>query len=233
MKLNQEKKAILINLIFGIILYLVFYILDLFVYPEFSNELLVLRLLISSWWGICIFWLFKIKNEKLNLLAALYLVPGAFGISLMCCLVGQGFSSIYFVGNLLVVIGGGLFARIKSSSFIAIMIVILGQHLFLQSLLPYAVEDFMITLFFLGSGVLLSISIHISLRELLTEIKTLQDFLPICMHCKKVKNDAGAWDKIEKYISRRTNVSFSHGMCPECEEKCYQDDLQEEPGNSN
>jgi PAS domain S-box-containing protein len=54
------------------------------------------------------------------------------------------------------------------------------------------------------------------LREALNNVKTLSGFLPICMHCKKIRDDKGYWERIEKYISLHTDALFSHGLCPEC-----------------
>ncbi len=54
------------------------------------------------------------------------------------------------------------------------------------------------------------------LQEALTEIKTLRGFIPICASCKKIRDDEGYWNQLEKYISQRTDAIFSHGLCPEC-----------------
>jgi diguanylate cyclase len=48
------------------------------------------------------------------------------------------------------------------------------------------------------------------------EIKTLQGILPICAHCKKIRDDTGAWNQLESYISAHTDVLFSHGICADC-----------------
>ena len=48
------------------------------------------------------------------------------------------------------------------------------------------------------------------------EIKRLQGILPICSSCKKIRNDEGAWEKMEVYIRERSEVEFSHGICPDC-----------------
>ena len=53
------------------------------------------------------------------------------------------------------------------------------------------------------------------------EIKTLKGFLPICANCKKIRDDDGYWSQVEEYISRHADVSFSHGICPECMAKLY------------
>ncbi|MDQ7826018.1 MAG: PAS domain-containing protein [Candidatus Eremiobacteraeota bacterium] len=59
------------------------------------------------------------------------------------------------------------------------------------------------------------------LKMALAEIKTLSGILPICMHCKKIHNDNGSWERLEQYICRRTDAEFSHGICPECAESLY------------
>jgi hypothetical protein len=57
----------------------------------------------------------------------------------------------------------------------------------------------------------------------LAEVKTLSGLLPICSHCKKIRDDKGYWNKIETYISNHSNAMFSHGICEECVKKHYPD----------
>lgn len=59
------------------------------------------------------------------------------------------------------------------------------------------------------------------LQLTLSEVKALQGFLPICASCKKIRDDKGYWNHIEKYISDHSDVQFSHGICPECAKKLY------------
>jgi DNA-binding response OmpR family regulator len=54
------------------------------------------------------------------------------------------------------------------------------------------------------------------LEEALTEIKTLKGCIPICATCKKIRDDEGYWNKLEAYISKHTDATFTHGICPEC-----------------
>ena len=55
-----------------------------------------------------------------------------------------------------------------------------------------------------------------SLEVALEEINTLQGIIPICSYCHAIRNDEGAWDQMEAYISRHTEATFSHGICPKC-----------------
>jgi hypothetical protein len=59
------------------------------------------------------------------------------------------------------------------------------------------------------------------LKEALNNIKQLSGLLPICAHCKKIRDDKGYWNQIEGYIQKYSEASFSHGMCPECSDKLY------------
>jgi len=54
------------------------------------------------------------------------------------------------------------------------------------------------------------------LQTALVEVKTLQEILPICSYCKKIRNDKDYWQTVEAYISHYTNTKFSHSICPSC-----------------
>jgi len=59
------------------------------------------------------------------------------------------------------------------------------------------------------------------LQSALNEIKTLRGILPVCCHCKDIRNDKGYWDQIESYISKHSEATFSHGICPNCMKEHY------------
>jgi PAS domain S-box-containing protein len=48
------------------------------------------------------------------------------------------------------------------------------------------------------------------------QIRTLHGLLPICMICKKIKNDEGYWEGLDHYVRDHSDADFSHGLCPEC-----------------
>lgn len=62
------------------------------------------------------------------------------------------------------------------------------------------------------------------------EIKTLRGILPICSYCKNVRNDDGYYEQIEEYVYKRSDVDFSHTVCPECMRKHYPECEEELPG---
>lgn len=56
------------------------------------------------------------------------------------------------------------------------------------------------------------------LQNALSEVKALKGLLPICSHCKKIRDDKGYWNGVEEYFSAHADAEFSHSVCPECVE---------------
>lgn len=61
----------------------------------------------------------------------------------------------------------------------------------------------------------------LDLQKAIAEVKTLRGVVPICSHCKKIRNDKGSWDQLEAYIRKHSEAEFSHGICPDCLETHY------------
>ena len=61
------------------------------------------------------------------------------------------------------------------------------------------------------------------LRLALNHVKQLQGLLPICAHCKNIRDDEGYWNRIESYFASRLETEFSHSICPDCAKKHYPD----------
>jgi DNA-binding response OmpR family regulator len=57
------------------------------------------------------------------------------------------------------------------------------------------------------------------LEAALGRVKLLEGIIPICMYCKKIRDDLDSWQQLEKYISEHSEAMFSHGICPECAEE--------------
>jgi sigma-B regulation protein RsbU (phosphoserine phosphatase) len=60
------------------------------------------------------------------------------------------------------------------------------------------------------------------LEAALSQVKQLQDLLPICSYCKKIRDEHNYWQRVDSYITEHAGVQFSHGICP----SCYQDVVQ-------
>ncbi len=76
---------------------------------------------------------------------------------------------------------------------------------------------------YVGLFIINSQKIEFELREANAAIKTLQGIVPICMHCKQIRDDKGYWNQLEAYISTHTEAQFSHSICNGCLEKFYPD----------
>ncbi|WDP90110.1 MAG: hypothetical protein HUN04_10495 [Desulfobacter sp.] len=63
--------------------------------------------------------------------------------------------------------------------------------------------------------------IIVKLQNALMEVKTLNGLIPICSHCKKIRDDKGFWNQLEKYITEHSDAKLSHGICPECMKEHY------------
>ncbi len=61
------------------------------------------------------------------------------------------------------------------------------------------------------------------LQEAHANIKILSGIIPICMHCKEIRDDKGYWNKLEKFITENSEAQFSHGLCEQCLKKHYPD----------
>ena len=54
------------------------------------------------------------------------------------------------------------------------------------------------------------------LQGALADVKTLRGLLPICAWCKRIRTEDGGWSELESYVTKHSDASFSHGICPEC-----------------
>jgi hypothetical protein len=61
------------------------------------------------------------------------------------------------------------------------------------------------------------------LKETQAKVKHLEGIIPICMYCKKIRDDMESWQQLEQYISEHSEAMFSHGICPDCFSKAKSD----------
>lgn len=121
-----------------------------------------------------------------------------------------------------------------------------------SSLFPVLLHSGMAALIGLACGVVIFVALRIlplravalaekSLREseaeltdkvallevALAKVKQLEGIIPICMYCKKIRDDQESWHQLERYITEHSEAHFSHGICPECFTKVYGDSVKE------
>jgi CheY-like chemotaxis protein len=65
-------------------------------------------------------------------------------------------------------------------------------------------------------AILMRLRVAERILEFTTQIRQLKELIPICMYCKRVRDDSDYWDQVESYIHTHTGSNFSHGICPQC-----------------
>lgn len=55
----------------------------------------------------------------------------------------------------------------------------------------------------------------------LSQVKALSGLLPICAKCKRIRDDQGYYQQIERYITEHSEAEFTHGICPDCAKELY------------
>ena len=54
------------------------------------------------------------------------------------------------------------------------------------------------------------------LKQALAHVRQLSGLLPICVSCKKVRNDKGYWESVESYLETHSMAQVGQGLCPDC-----------------
>ena len=57
----------------------------------------------------------------------------------------------------------------------------------------------------------------------LAKARRFRKLLPICAECKKIRDEKGEWRPVEVYFGKHTDITFTHGLCPECLPKYFPD----------
>jgi PAS domain-containing protein len=59
------------------------------------------------------------------------------------------------------------------------------------------------------------------LQQALKQVTQLEGLLPMCAHCRNVRDDRGYWTRLDEYLSTRAPVEFTHAICPDCARRLY------------
>jgi hypothetical protein len=59
------------------------------------------------------------------------------------------------------------------------------------------------------------------LQRTAAHVKNLQGLIPICMHCKSIRDDKDTWRRLEEYIAAHSDATFTHTLCTKCKEEHY------------
>lgn len=107
-------------------------------------------------------------------------------------------------------------AALDHYTYIIMLTTLIGKKSFLEGM-DAGVDDFLNKPVELDS---LTARLRVAERiiALQTEVQQLEGLLPICGYCKKIRDERNTWESIEGYISKRTEATFTHGVCPQCYE---------------
>jgi hypothetical protein len=207
----------------GIILYPSYFILDWFVYPEQKYVMLAIRAAAAA----CLLALqalfprLKAACRYPALLLGFFV--SSFGISVMCAIGGEGFSSPYYIGVLQILVLSALFAEIGKARYAVAIGVIVAPHFALLLLVPWTLNGLLINVFGIVVFAAVVLFGHNYLYDLVRENAALKGILPICANCKKVRDREGSWRDVDSYITAHAGVELSHGLCPQCMRELYPD----------
>ncbi len=59
------------------------------------------------------------------------------------------------------------------------------------------------------------------LEQALANVTVLEGLLPICGHCKRIRDEADGWTSLERYVSAHSAATFSHTICTDCLSRHY------------
>jgi DNA-binding response OmpR family regulator len=65
-------------------------------------------------------------------------------------------------------------------------------------------------------AILMRLRVAERILEFTKQIRQLKELIPICMYCKRIRDDSDYWQQVESYIHTCTGSNFSHGICPTC-----------------
>ena len=89
------------------------------------------------------------------------------------------------------------------------------EALFLITVAPLVLDD---------------VRLAIVILEDIREITLLRQIVPICAHCKQVRNDENYWQSVESYLGTNLEIDCSHSLCPSCAQKIFPEYSAEEMG---
>ena len=83
----------------------------------------------------------------------------------------------------------------------------------------------------LTAGVLMTAIIMVG-NAYLQQKRMIQGLLVVCSYCGKIKIAQDAWESMQDYLVKSSDVAFSHGICPECYNKVMKSSGNSQGGNT-
>lgn len=117
--------------------------------------------------------------------------------------------------------------RLGAGMACLLMLLRLGLEWHWDHLTPWtmseALANALVYLAVLGIIARLTASAARQQQALQNEVHRLRGIVPICMWCKKIRDDRGDWQALEAYLTCHSEAQFSHGLCPACMQEHYAD----------
>ncbi|EDX84325.1 GAF domain protein [Synechococcus sp. PCC 7335] len=82
------------------------------------------------------------------------------------------------------------------------------------------------TLIALARQIVVQLELHrvsLQLADALEKIEIMDGLIPICSHCKGIRDDHGFWSSVERYIEQHSDARLTHGICDQCIQTYYPD----------
>jgi PAS domain S-box-containing protein len=61
------------------------------------------------------------------------------------------------------------------------------------------------------------------LRRASDRLRLSDGLIPICAHCKQVRDSGGSWHEMDAYLREQFGARFTHGICPTCITRLHPD----------
>lgn len=188
----------------GVLIVFILFPIFTYIYPNVSARIIMISFVAAFYFTLSTRIVFRnlrhIQNKvNIQLTASLAVMASLFVLRGLFYLIPVNHSNNFMSPN----VGNGFMLALVSVSLISFVIGLMQLN---SSMLEKEQKDLIN-----------------ELKNALGEIKTLRGIVPICSHCKKIRDDKGYWNQIEEYISRHSEAVFSHGICQECAEKYYPD----------
>ncbi|WP_447987010.1 hypothetical protein [Nitrospira sp. Nam74] len=160
-----------------------------------------------------------------HVVAAFILILTIFGFDVVVPL-GIGVSFLYVVPLAFLAIYStpGQSSPVIVVAIVSALLTVLGFFLSAPGPIWYDIANQVLAITVIG----ITATLSLVRKRTEEEVKVLQGLLPICSYCKKIRDDSGYWQQVERYIAARSEADFSHGICPECRPKHFPNAYAEE-----
>jgi hypothetical protein len=213
------RKYTIYGLLITMIAYASYFIHDYMSYPKLAAPILCVRAAVVLLVLVLLHLAKKVKMQKLPMIIKTAVFMSALGISVICMITQEGLSTKYFAEIIQIIMISALMIQLAFKEYLALLILVSLQYFVLMSFLSFNVNVLIWNAFPIATSSVIALFIHHIINKLLAENRALQGLLPICIKCKKIRNDKGYWEKMELYFSLNTTTVFSHGLCPDCLQK--------------